>query len=351
MKILYYKEPKSALGGVNNVAYYLSRAMAEKADVTYFPQTMTARNGSAIFEIYKKYVKKQFDVIQFNTVPMGIDGSYILIKFAKTMGIKTFLNIHGIIPLEHKLDPKLGSISRSDLFLVLTSCKLADKIIVNTEFMRNRVVAWYGVGLDKLVVIPNGINIREFSECDDRITLDGSPAILAVGYFSRLKGFDLLIEAVAKLRSKLPNIKLHVVGSGYEGYLNLLKEKGIENFVVFHGMVDHSKVCSYLKSADIFIMPSRHEGFPITLLEAMSSGIPVIASNIGSLKEIISDGKDGILFQTENTEELANSILMLSANEDLRKRISHEALKTAAKYDWKNVSEKYLTLYKSPTTN
>ncbi len=344
---MYYKEPKSKLGGVNNVAYYLPRAMKQKANVSYFPRTMSPKKASNLFNVYGKYAAKQFDIIQFNSVPMWNDGSFMLLRFAKIMGIRTFLNIHGIIPLEHKLDPGLGPISQSDLMFTVTSCKLVDRIIANTKFMRSKIAALYGVNSDKIVVIPNGINLAEFSECVNKIPLEGNPVILTVGYFSRLKGFDILAEAIAQLRLKLPNLKLHVVGAGYSSYLPMLNKMGIADCVVFHGMVEHSQVCRYFKSADICVIPSRHEGFPITLLEAMSSGIPIIASNIGSLKEIISDGEDGLLFQTENPRSLADSILNLAADSSLRKKISYNALKTARKYGWQNVANSYLELYQS----
>jgi glycosyltransferase involved in cell wall biosynthesis len=341
-------EPKTGQGGVGNVAHYLPKALAKKANVAYFPQRRSIKNAYNLLNIYRKFVLREFDVIQFNYVPTWINGSYMLIKFAKKLGTRTVLNIHGIIQLERKLARRHGAIPLMILPLALSSCSLADKVVVNTEYMRQQAATWYGIARDKMVVIPNGVDLREFSERSHTIALDGDPAILNVGWPSRLKGFDILAQAIAQLRSSLPNIKLHMVGGGGDmSYLPLLKEKGIEKYVVFHGMVEHSKLPRYYRSADICVIASRREGFPITLLEAMASGLPVIASNIGSLQEIISNGKDGVLFKSEDADDLSKAILALYRDEDLKEKISVNALKTATKYSWENIAEKYISLYKS----
>ena len=346
MNLLYYLESKSCEGGVANVAYYLPKVLAKKINVTYYPQIRSIRNISNLLSVSRDFLLRKFDFIHFNYVPNLINGSYFLLKLAKMMGTPVVLNIHGIIPLEHKISPELGTIKPLDLMIPLKSCQLADKIIANTEFMRKKIAAWYGVDLNKIMVIPNGVDLREFSKNEETITLDGDPAILAVtGYASRIKGFDVLLHAVAKLRLALPNIKLHLLAVKYGECLHLLQELGIEEFVVFHGVVEHSLIPIYYRSADICIIASRHEGFPITLLEAMASGIPVIASNIGSLQEILSDSKDGILFNVEDAEALSKTILTLYHDKDLRKIISNNALKTVANYSWENVAEKYISLY------
>ncbi len=349
MNILYYLESKSGQGGVANVAYYLPRTLAKKeVDVTYYPRIKSNRSAFKLIRsvfnlinVNRKFLSKEFNIIHFNYVPTWSNGGYILLKTAKTIGIPTVLNIHGIIQLEHK------SIPFMILPRALSSCKLADKIVVNTEFMRAKVGKWYGISHDKMIVIPNGVSLDEFTPCKRKIKLEGDPAILNVGWCSKIKGFDVLAYAVSQLKSEFPNMKLHVLGGGYERYLPLLRKEGIEKYVVFHGMIEHSIIPTYFRSVDICIIPSRHEGFPITLLEAMASGIPVIASNIGSLKEIISNGENGILFESENTSDLSKAILNLHRDEDLKKKISNNALKTAEKYSWESVANKYISLYTS----
>ena len=290
---------------------------------------------------------KEFDIIHFNFAPTWINGSSMLLKFAKGRGSHTVLNIHGITQLEHKLEPAAGSISYIALLNTLKSCKVVDRVVVNSEYMRTNVVTWYGINRDKIVVIPNGVDLRRFNACDDKLVLDGDPAILYLGHLTRRKGVDVLIQAIAKLRSELPDMKLHLVGSGYMNDFQLLaKKKGIEKYVVFHGWAAYSMVPRYYKSADICVFPSRHEGFGIVILEAMASGIPIIASNIGSHREIVSNGKNGILFKPCDADALSKAILAFYQDLDLRKKISHTALKTVVKYSWENIVERYVSLYR-----
>jgi glycosyltransferase involved in cell wall biosynthesis len=213
--------------------------------------------------------------------------------------------------------------------------------------MKKKAALLYGIDTSKIVVIPNGIDLVEFNNNNGKIALEGDPAILNVGLVSYVKGFDILIRAVALLRPELPKLKVHFVGYVTEEFINLAKEEGVEDSLVFHGEVEHSIMDKYFSSADIFVIASRTEGFPLALIEAMASGIPVVASNIGSLREIISDGTDGILFQSEDSVALSNAILQLYRNPILRKMLSDNGLKTSRKYDWEIIAEKYIILYKN----
>jgi glycosyltransferase involved in cell wall biosynthesis len=347
LKVLYYKEPKSVAGGVYNVAHYLPKVLAKKVDLAYFPYFMPKSYVVNLLNLYAKFVRKEFDIVHFNTVPACIDGSLMLLKFAKRRGTHTVLNIHDIVPLEHKLEPEQGPISYLGWSNILSSCKIVDIVVVNSEYMRNNVVTWYGISSDKIVVIPNGVDLRRFSTCDHKLRLEGDPAILYLGQLMRRKGVDVLFQAIAKLQSKLPRMKLHLVGSGYiEDFQLLAKKIGIEKNVVFHGWVASSMIPCYYKSADFCVFPSRHEGFGIVILEAMASGIPIIASDIGSFREITCNGSSALLFKPGDTAALSKAILALYQDLDLRKKISETALKTVMKYSWENIAERYVSLYR-----
>lgn len=148
--------------------------------------------------------------------------------------------------------------------------------------MRNNLPIWYRVNRDKISVIPNGVDLKKFCECSEKVPLEGDPAILYLGNLTRIKGIDVLFQAIAKLKSELPSIKLHLVGSGFVNYFQLLVRKnGIEKSVVFHGRVSDFMVPRYYRSADICVFPSRYEPFGIVILEAMASGTPIVASNTG----------------------------------------------------------------------
>lgn len=349
MNILYYGEPDIAQGGgVGKVAYYLPRALRKKVSVTYLRGIKSTKNYPEIyFNVFSQFVKKEFDIIHFNANPAWINGSSMLLRFAKLRQTRTVLNIHGIPQLERRAEQWHESVSFIYWMPTLSYCNLADRIVVNSEYMRNNVVVWYRVNRDKVAVIPNGVDLKMFAGSNDRIMLEGDPSVLYVGHLSGLKGVDILIQAITKLRSELPNIKLHLVGRGNDPYFAALaKKEGIEKHVVFHGFAEHSMLPSYYRSADICVFPSRHEGFGLVILEAMASGIPVIASDIPSFREIISDGSDGRLFKLEDADALSKAVIALYQDPHLRKELSRNAFEKATRYSWENIADKYISLYK-----
>ena len=346
---MYYGVPDIAQGGgVNKVAYYLPEALRKKVSVTYLLPISSKKGPELYFQVFSKFIKKEFDILHFNVNPHWSNGSSMLLRFAKLRQTRTVLNIHGISQLERKAEQWHESISFIDWMRALSYSRLADRIVVNSEYMRNTVVVFYGLNRDKVVVIPNGVDLKMFLGSKDRIILEGDPSVLYVGHFARLKGVDILIRAIAKLRIELPNIKLHLVGRGNDRAFALLaKKEGIEKYVVFHGWAEQSLLSSYYKSADMCVFPSRHEGFGIVILEAMASGIPVIASDIPSFREIISNGIDGRLFKSEDVDALSKEVIALYQDPHLRKELTINAFEKVARYSWEKIADKYISLYKS----
>lgn len=349
MHVLYYQKPSSSGGGVSNVAYYLPKALSKRVKVTYYPRFLPEKRClTNFFKVYRDFAMNEYDVIHFNSVPKWINGSSVMLKFSKERCVHTILNIHGIIQQEHEVEPTLGPISYADLSNTVGACKAVDRVVVNSEYMRNSVVSYYGAKRSKIVVIPNGVDLKRFSGEADRLALSGEPAILYVGDISRRKGVDVLIKAAAKLQSALPNMKLHLVGSGryLSDFQRLALEEGIGKRVFFHGWVPDSIIPRYFKSADMCVFPSRYEPFGIVVLEAMASGVPIVASNAGGIREIICHGENGFLFEIDDSAALSNTILALYKDADLRKRMSDATLKSAVKYSWENIAERYASLYK-----
>jgi glycosyltransferase involved in cell wall biosynthesis len=102
----------------------------------------------------------------------------------------------------------------------------------------------------------------------------------------------------------------------------------------------------FYNSADFCVFPSRHESFGLGILEAMASGTPIIASNMGFFREILSNGKNGILFKSGDVDALSKAILILHQDLGLRKKISHNASRTIMEYRWENIAERYVSLYR-----
>ena len=347
MNLLYYNKPTSIVSGPLNVAWHLSRALSKKMDITYFPSVNSRKWIFDILNVYTRYLSGQFDVIHFNLVPTWINGSYVMLNSAVSRKIPTVLNIHGFVNVEHAFEPRVRSMSNLTWVNCFNSCKIADRVVVNSDFMKRQLASSYRIAPNRINVIPNGVDVERFAKCKSRITLDGDPAILSVGQVCMLKGFGTFVDALGRLGHELPNMKLHLVGQVEKEYIELAESKGVSNFLVFHGRVPHSLIPTYLKSADFSIFGSvLYEGFGIVLVEAMASGLPVIASDIDTYSQIITDGKDGLLFKRGNADSLSEVILNLTKDVDLRRKISQNSQITAEKYDWEKIAESYISLYR-----
>ena len=167
--------------------------------------------------------------------------------------------------------------------------------------------------------------------------------LLFVGQVREWKGLDILINALHLLN--LPKLHLDVIGRYYPNstYFTAIK-KSIKNNhlakrVIFHGHKSPKELAVFYKNADIFIMPSRYETFGMVLPEAMSFGLPIVASSIPTAKQIIKNGINGILYETENPQELAIAITKLISDSRLREKIQkNKLLASKKKRTWNMVA-------------
>ena len=174
---------------------------------------------------------------------------------------------------------------------------------------------------EKIRVIPNGIDIStcqstHHSKLGDYLTshLGITPDSLVCGTVARLhrqKGIRNLIEAFALLRTEFPRLKLLIVGEGPEraGLEKQVAELGVSRDVFFAGEINPPTEC--LKLMNVFILPSLYEGFPNVLLEAMAAQVPVVASNVGGVNELVSQNENGLLFPPGDSRSLADAVRWL----------------------------------------
>jgi len=174
-----------------------------------------------------------------------------------------------------------------------------------------------------------------------------SDYIMAVGRLSREKGFDILINAFAK--SNLKNkIKLIILGEGKEraNLEKLIDKLDLKEQVILYGKVDNPFI--YMKYANFSILPSKSEGFPIVLLEALACGIPVIATNCETgPSEIVEDGENGLLVPVEDVESLKIAMDKLFYDKELYMKLKTNACRSVKKYDIKNIAQEWMELFGS----
>ncbi|MBV6396428.1 MAG: D-inositol-3-phosphate glycosyltransferase [Anaerolineales bacterium] len=203
---------------------------------------------------------------------------------------------------------------------ILASLRLADRIIVVNDEMA-RYLSEMGFGTDKVVRITNAIETRLFTPNPgtDKTALRkklGLPAdkkiFLYTGRPKRIKGFDLLLQAWALLPGQIRDSSVLIAVGMREGEdpVNEFLGNGNEmKSIVLVGLQED--VREYYRAADVFVLASRTEGMSNSLLEAMASGLPALASNVGGAADLIEDGRNGYLFETGNPLHLSEKILAL----------------------------------------
>lgn len=206
------------------------------------------------------------------------------------------------------------------------------------------------LSLNNSVHIDNGIDLKIFKEKTHLNNKDSLNIINVSRLTLPKKGQDVLIKALGECKRKGLNFTCQIVGSHSkedDEVVNILsklvKTNKLENEIVFLG--NRTDIPDLLSQADLFILPSRYEGLPLVLLEAMASGLPVIASNIISNKNLIKNDINGILFENENYEDLAAKIIELNYNREKMKQIAKEGYCFVQDFDITKMCQNYYKVY------
>jgi len=276
----------------------------------------------SFFLLFSILRKGDFDILHTNGYFADIIGGIA----AKMIQIPHVSTCHGFI----ENDFKLRLYNLLDIFVL----RFADRIISVADSIKDKLIH-KGINGDKISIIQNAIIVPTLTDVEineQRISArkqyDINQDEIFVGYVGRLskeKGLKYLLEAGIKLRSQGLLIKIIFIGD--EPERNTLEasacKNGILQQVIFTGF--QKNAIKLLPAIDLFILPSLTEGTPMALLEAMSFGIPPIASRVGGIPKVITSGKNGVLVTPENSTQIAESILKLSEDNDYYMKLSRGA--------------------------
>lgn len=196
-------------------------------------------------------------------------------------------------------------------------------------------------------IIPNGIDISDFAPKPEKKPADKIIITIGASRITARKGISYLLEAIKKLSPKYPNIFLKAMGDGNEkeNLEKLAKELNLEKNAEFIGRVPRENTFSYYQEASIFVLPSLNEGMSNAMLEALASGLPLIATDTGGTRELVTDGVNGFIVKMKDSEDLADKIEILLKDADLRKKMGEASRKKAETMSWGKVAKEYLDLY------
>jgi N-acetyl-alpha-D-glucosaminyl L-malate synthase BshA len=239
----------------------------------------------------------------------------------------------------------------------------SDTVIANSEYTRSVACEMLKMEKTAIKVIPDGVDVNYFKPHEDekhlkaRFNLEGNYIVLSCGRMVERKGFEYLVRAMPNVVTQIPNVKLILVGDGPErpGLESLASALGIANHVVFAGKVSDGELPTYYSLCDMFVLPAiidsdgDTEGLGLVVVEAMASGKPVIASNVGGIPTILpGSGEYGYLVRQKDISELSTQIIRLLSDESLRKKFGGNARIVAEnKFSWEAIAQQYRGVFEN----
>ena len=312
-----------------------------KASMQFLPLYSKARrfwfNFWAARQVKNNHGKHPYDIIHFH-------GDFIEAYFGGRLSKK--LNIPAVLTIHAGLNKKLLKPENAGYFSGIKKI-----ICVSKEIAGN--LKSIGVPENKITVISSGIYLNEFNKKDGGIDATknqySKPIIISVGVLRINKGFDYLIGAFKKVLEKFNSTTFFIIGDGSEK-TNLMKQAQEIGQIKFLGRQDHDKVIEYLKAADIFALASvstegDREGTPISIMEAMAAGLPIVATKVGGNPYLIKEGENGLLVEEKNSELLAKAMIKLIGDENLRQNMREKNIEEIKQKDWPLIAKQITDLY------
>ncbi|MFC2057183.1 glycosyltransferase family 4 protein [Chloroflexota bacterium] len=360
-----YTPAPSVYGGSEHTRY-LVKYLARRDDVELHIITLGHKNADFDRDgsgLYLHLVRKQFffpsyiphavpalrrrvkrinpDIVhaQGASIPYGTTAALVQSKYP------TVLRHFGFTPDVIKSENRLGVIK----YLLIGKpnekyvfSKVQNTMVTTSPF-KNLISS---VTNSKIYVVLAGTEFEEIKRIQPH--QEEKPDIFSACRLHKVKGIDILIRAIPTVIKSIPDLKVCLAGSGpqEDELKSLVRELRVEGHVRFLGVIYGEEKYQYYKACKIVALPSRWEALGKTIVEAMASGKPVVASNVGGIPDVVDDGKTGLLFESENVEDLAVKMIKLLTDDELRERMGKAALEKAKEYDWGKIAERTVAVYR-----
>ena len=270
---------------------------------------------------------------------IGHEKPQVVVSFIDTMNVLTLLATRGLklkVLVSERTDPMIYDVGRFWQWLRRQVYPTANYLIVQNQQVRSFFQPMLG---DKVCVIPNPV-LPPAVEIGETPFLPARPVVLTIGRLSREKGYDILIQAFAQVHKRNPDWHLLILGEGPQRaeLEKLVSQFGLKGIIHLPGRVKNP--FDYYRKADLFVLPSRFEGMPNALCEAMVHGLAVIAANYSAgVSEIVEDGVNGVLVPPEDIAGLAAALENLMTDPERRDRLGQQAIKAGARFGVERVMQ------------
>ncbi len=269
----------------------------------------------------------------------------------KLYGLPLVVTVHSMEPLRPWKREQLGNGYLVSSWMEKMGIENADRIVAVSEEMRKDIIRYFDVDEEKIIKIYNGIDLNQYHQVESREALNkyniNKDYILFVGRLSRQKGIIHLLEAVEYLED---DIQI-VICAGKPDTEDLLQEveslvEQNENVIWINKMLAREEVIELYSQARVFVCPSIYEPFGIINLEAMACKTPVVASSVGGIKEVVVDGKTGLLVPPGDSQELARAISNLLQDEKMQQEFGEAGRKRVEEhFSWDSIARQTKEMY------
>lgn len=314
----------------------------------FYPPPMISAPG---FFRYLKRLDEQyhFDIIHLQNryfVSFNMAALYCRLKKKPFM-----MTIHNARPVGISLPVTIGG-SAYDWLIGRWPFAMADRIIAVSKWVKGDI-AKYHIDAGKIIPVHNGINVGEFRPSAARNVraqygIGDNPMLLFVGRMITQKGISYLIDAMPLVLKAHPEAKLFLVGRGslLEGLKSKVASMRLEKSVIFSGYMSEEMLKEAYGTCDLFVLPSVWEVLPIAVLEAMSSGKPIVCTDAGGDREMVRDGVNGFVVPMRSPKALAEKINVVLSDADMRSRMGAASRKIAEEeFDWKLIAAQTRQVY------
>ncbi|MES1985290.1 MAG: glycosyltransferase family 4 protein [Pseudomonadota bacterium] len=315
----------SVKGGIGRVMTYLKREIdahvpdialsVHAARLTDRPVIKHMSVPLALAAFAVRCFIQRIEIAHINVAPRGSTWrKRLFARTAKAMGCHVVLHLHG-----SGYDAFYASQSQGKQDRIRAFFASADKVVALSPYWSRFLIAEMGIDGGKIVEIPNGVPNATSERIEDSNPI---PSIVFLGLVGQRKGTDVLIDALGLLAQRGQAFRAVIAGNGeVDTAIAQAKALHIADHVDFPGWVGEAEADALLNAADIFVLPSRAENQPVSILEAMARAVPVVATRVGAIPEQVDDGESGLLVDPGDAAQLADAVERLIASAELRRNL------------------------------
>lgn len=236
-------------------------------------------------------------------------------------------------------------------FWVLQSLRKADAVVVPSTFLAD-VFAKRGIAAR---IVPNVVDLARFTSegAVERVTGNRPPHVIVTRNLDPIYDISTALRAFAMFRERFPEATMSVAGSGPEREkLELLATTlGVKSAVTFTGQLDNAELAGLYRAATLMVNSSLVDNMPISILESLASGVPIVSTNVGGVRHLVQDGSTALLVPPATPDAMGAAMCRVAADKNLARKLAEAGRKAAQAYGWPNVRQRLCDVYTDVTAN